>query len=588
MKYYRVVSVLGFLMISASQLWEPASGVEFRTLTGLNNNLTPSRELWGCAGENLLRMTDPDYLDGISALRTGPNTRAVSNAVFDQSHSISDENGLSQFNWAFGQFLAHDTDLTPLQEGDDAEHIDIDIPDDDPFFNPSQSIPVTRSIYSEPRAIAAREHPNVISSFIDASMVYGGASDEEDFGQVRADWLRDPTQPARLRTFEHATGDLLPRNGGDPTAPGMAMDGAMGADTFIAGDRRANEHAVLASLHTLFVREHNRIADILLATPDIELAAISAGLEVDDYVYERVRKIVGAEIQAVTYQEYLPSLGVELPEFTNYDAEVNPTISPEFAVAAFRLGHTQVNGTVPRWDENGNMIAAGALDLVSAFFDPNKITEEGGLDPILRGLATSVQEATDAKMRDGLRNLLFGPPTPGPVANGSDLAALNTIRGRDHGLPTYQQAWREILGEDTAPLSFADITSDPQLAAALELVYGTVDAVDLWVGLLSEDHAIDKSIGLLTEAILADQFRRLRDGDRFYFERDPDLIAWDTFGTGASDLAWLRNLRLADLIRMNTGIESIQDNVFFAMPIPEPSVSVAMLIMGWLWLCRRK
>jgi hypothetical protein len=587
MKADRLVRV--WTLVLATILFaDAAKATEFRSLTGINNNLVPSRQLWGCAGQNLFRITTPDYLNDGAALRLGPNTRTISNIVFDQPATIIDENGLSQFHWAFGQLLAHDTDLTPLQEGDGAEHIDITIPPGDPFFIPGQSIPVTRSIYDTSTERPFREHPNVISSFIDASMVYGGASDEMHGGQDRADWLRDPEEPARLRTITHSTGSLLPQNAGDPTAPGMAMDARMGAATFIAGDRRANEHPVLMTMHTLFVREHNRIADVLRDRSDIAALARGAGLTEDEYVYQRARKIVGAEIQAITYQEYVPALGVDLSTFTGYSADVDPTISPEFAVAAFRLGHTQVNGAVPRLDEQGNSIPEGELDLIGSFFDPSKLTNEGGLDPIIRGLASSPQEATDAKIRDGLRNLLFGPPSPGPVANGSDLAALNTIRGRDHGLPTYQQAWRELIGEDTAPTSFSDITSDPDLVSALAAAYPSVDQVDLWVGLLSEDHALQKSVGPLMEVILSEQFERLRHGDRFYYEIDPDLMAWNTFGPQTSDLEWLQDLRLADVIRMNTGVDFLQDDVFFAAPIPEPSTSLGVLTILLLALGGRR
>jgi hypothetical protein len=56
------------------------------------------------------------------------------------------------------------------------------------------------------------------------------------------------------------------------------------------------------------------------------------------------------------------------------------------------------------------------------------------------------------------------------------------------------------------------------LADALQEVYGSVNNIDLWVGCLAEDHADGASVGPLVSAIVSDQFERLRDGDRFWYE----------------------------------------------------------------------
>jgi len=118
----------------------------------------------------------------------------------------------------------------------------------------------------------------------------------------------------------------------------------------------------------------------------------------------------------------------------------------------------------------------------------------------------------DCYLVDGVRNFLFGPPGAG----GFDLAALNIQRGRDHGLPRYNQV-REDFGL-ARKNSFAEITSDTDLQARLAASYATPEDIDVWVGALAEDHVNGGLVGELIFTILKDQFTRLRDGDRFWYQ----------------------------------------------------------------------
>jgi hypothetical protein len=66
---------------------------------------------------------------------------------------------------------------------------------------------------------------------------------------------------------------------------------------FKAGDVRVNEHVGLATLHTLWIREHNRLATVL------------QGLNPhwgDETLFQEARRIVAAEVQHITYTEFLP------------------------------------------------------------------------------------------------------------------------------------------------------------------------------------------------------------------------------------------------------------------------------------------
>jgi hypothetical protein len=300
-------------------------------------------------------------------------------------------------------------------------------------------------------------------------------------------------------------------------------------------------------MHTLFVREHNKWADLYRGSNP------TAG---DDEIYQFARMIVGAEMQAITYREFLPVLlGRDaLPRYRGFREDVNPNISNEFATAAYRLGHSLLSSQVLRLDARGREADEGHLSLAAAFFNPSHITANG-IDSILRGLAGQRCQELDHMLVDDVRNFLFGAPGSG----GLDLASLNLQRGRDHGLPSYNQA-RVALGLRPAR-SFRDINRDRDVQRKLQAAYGSVDEVDLWIGGLSEDHVRGAMVGETFQRILADQFVRLREGDRFYYEAYlPRELS-----------RMVERQTLATIIRRNTDIgRELQDNVFQAPRTPPP------------------
>ncbi|MEM8547832.1 MAG: peroxidase family protein, partial [Pseudomonadota bacterium] len=370
-----------------------------------------------------------------------------------------------------------------------------------------------------------RQQINEITGWIDASNVYGS-------DLTRAEALRTMDGTGRLKT---SAGGMLPYN-----EAGLANAGGSGAQLFLAGDPRANEQVGLATMHTLFVREHNRLVD--------EISAANPGLD-GEAVYQRARRIVGAQMQHITYTEFLPVLlGADpLSPYTGYDPLVDASIVNEFSSAAYRLGHSMLSGRIMRIDAAGEMIPEGHLGLKDAFFQPQKLVTEGGIEPILRGLAAQVCESVDAFVVDDVRNTLFGAPGSG----GFDLVALNIQRGRDHGLPSYNES-RIAMGM-LPKAAFSEMTTDPDLAARLSSAYPQVDDVDLWIGGLAEDPVGASALGELFHGIVKYQFEVLRDGDRFWYER----------ALPADELAAVRNTTLADIIRRNTDIgDELQDNVF--------------------------
>ena len=300
-------------------------------------------------------------------------------------------------------------------------------------------------------------------------------------------------------------------------------------------------------MHTLFMREHNRLAD--------EIAQQNPGMSGDE-IYQKARQLVGAEMQVITYREYIPALLGEnaLSDYDGYQDDVDASIMNSFSAAAYRYGHSALSPTMLRLDAEGDEIDAGHLALRDAFFRPTRITEEGGIDPILRGLSKQICQTVDGRVIDDVRNFLFGPPGSG----GFDLAALNIQRGRDHGLPSYNQA-RIALGLGRAR-TFADISSSRQTRNRLQSVYASVNDVDMWVGGLSEDPVEDSHVGPLFQEIMVRQFEALRDGDRY----------WYTLKLTEAEREMVEGMTLARIIRNNTGIGDELQNDVFHVPANQP------------------
>jgi peroxidase len=206
--------------------------------------------------------------------------------------------------------------------------------------------------------------------------------------------------------------------------------------------------------------------------------------------------------------------------------------------------------------------SAGEIGVRNAFFNPRILAQSPDkLDLLLKGAATQVSQEVDLLMVDDLRSFLFGPPGAG----GLDLAAINIQRGRDVGLPDYRNL---AMNRNIPVSSFSGITADPSTAAGLATIYNNdINNVDAWVGMLAEDHVVGASVGKLLRAEIASQFQRLRDGDRlFYRSAAAGLYAGGVLNADIAAIIDLDNLKLSDILKANTSLESLQSNVFFVTP----------------------
>jgi peroxidase len=488
-----------------------------------------------------------------------PSARVISNAISElqQGESLLNTGGLNALNWSFGQFVNHDSNYAA--ERADEENINrigslnfgIDIPTDDPNF--PLSTPALPTISRQADGSLQFDFPrsgfvqgtgvpvangmpvpgqvrNEVTHWLDMSMVYGSTTDVAN--QVRS------FQGGFLKVFSNSTAalndDLLPADEQKQTRGGFFQ--GVG---FYAGDDRVSENDNLAAQQVLWMRNHNRIA--------LELSRYHSEWS-DEQIFQRARQINIAQYQNVVMYEWLPlQVGNVVSAYQNYNPNQSGNITDEFNVAGLRFGHSQTNNHIESIDANGNVTN---IPLLTAF-GAGHINSGSDVDSILRGDSQLVAEKIDTNIVFDLRNALFPP-----AGVGFDLFSANMQRGRDRGLADYNQV-RASVGLERVT-SFDQITSNPELAQTLQNLYGTVEDIDLLVGLLAEDPVTSSGAGITFQRIVTEQFERLRDADRFWFERSTSQGGFLT----SEEIAEIKQTTFSDIIRLNTEITNLPENGF--------------------------
>ena len=455
--------------------------------------------------------------------------------------------------------------------------------------------------------------------------VYGGTD-------TRLDWLREGSldgNPDNNNARLLMPNNYLPARTAGATRrarpPWRSTAGCWPTRTsaVVAGDVRANERVGLTSVQTLFAREHNRIVSRCPAT-----------ISQQDK-FQLARAVVIAEQQYITYNEFLPAMGVSLPSYQGYDDFLDPSLSHEFASVGYRA-HSQIHGEVEVETNVSRYIAAtlAALEAQGVEVDdrrrrrrPGRTAERGVLQPrlvkqiqlgpLLQGFGGEPEYKNDEMIDNSLRSVLFrvptstnpecldGPTLPECFSGVVDLGAIDMQRGRDHGMPTYNQM-RNAYGlssktsftpsparrpspsrptrcspratRSTIPTAWTssqlfDINGNPTtarattptrvvkrttVAARLKAIYGSVSNLDAFTGMLAEKHVTGSELGELQLAIWKDQFGAARDGDRFFYLNDPlQTFIRQNFGIDSRKT-------LAQVIAANTDIPlgDLQANVF--------------------------
>ncbi|XP_068084351.1 uncharacterized protein [Anabrus simplex] len=545
----------------------------FRTITGHCNNLR--NPTLGKSLTTFARLLPPAYENNVAHPRltsvTGnplPSPRLVSTMVHADISNL--HNRYSLMLMQFAQFVDHDITFTPVHKGFFASIPDCRSCDSPRTVHPEcMPIPVPRGDHYYPQvnhttgerlcfpfmrslpgqqSLGHRDQINQNSAFLDASQVYGEhacqARDLRSFG-------------GRLNVTRHPVKgkDLLPQSPEHPECK------APSGYCFIAGDGRASEQPALTVIHTLFLREHNRLAE--------GLQTINPHWN-DEQIYQNARRILTAAFQHITYNEFLPRIlgwnAINLYElklrpqgyFKGYNPSCNPSIVNEFAAAAFRIGHSLLRPHIPRLSPSYQLLDPPIL-LRDGFFNPDIIYQVNMIDEITRGLVSTPMENMDQFVTGEITNHLFEDRRI--PHSGVDLIALNIQRGRDHGVRPYND-YRALCNLKRAA-NFEDLSREipPEVIARLKRIYASVDDIDLFPGGMSERPLQGGLVGPTFACIIGIQFRQLRKCDRFWYENEDPAIRFTE-----SQLAEIRKITLSKILCENLDLSSDMQRSAFDQP----------------------
>ncbi|XP_046572568.1 myeloperoxidase-like isoform X2 [Haliotis rubra] len=529
----------------------------------------------------------PAYDDGVSTPRqlasSGvpnhlPSARTVSTTVHTPSTNADLHVNYTHMLMQWGQFLDHDITSTPTQQltqpGNPYQTsvaccsnsfpnggisqadlnarpqcfpIQVHQPDRNFTFDCMNFV---RSVQVENAncTSAPVEQLNQITAYIDASQVYGSSQEEQNTLRTFVDGLLN------VSSVVSTPRELLPEDTANPDSCNQQVPSDF---CFLAGDHRVNENPILQSMHTIFMREHNRIAR--------RLKQLNCHWG-DERTFQEARKVVGAIMQEITYDEYLPiilgpttmndyglTLGSGTAYANVYSTTTDASIRNAFAAAVFRMGHSMIRSFMSSF--NVAYANVGQDRLSDTFGNTNLILSATNrhVGHYCRGLVEDCVQSVDSKLSQEVTDHLF----PDADGNSLDLAALNIQRGRDHGLPPYTH-WRRFCGVPDVT-SIADLVSTHTAASVSQLatVYADVNDIDLFTGGLSEMPVAGGLVGPTFACLLGKQFEALKKGDRFWHEEDNDFVKFTP-----AQLEQIRKSSLSRVVCDNTNTNSIQSNAF--------------------------
>ncbi|XP_040824848.1 dual oxidase 1 [Ochotona curzoniae] len=541
---------------------------EVQRFDGWYNNLMEHR--WGSKGSRLQRLVPASYADGVYQPLGEPhlpNPRDLSNTITRGPAGLASLRNRTVLGLFFGYHVLSDV-VSVETPGCPAEFLNIRIPPGDPVFDPDHRgdvvLPYQRSRW-DPETGRSPSNPrdltNGVTGWLDGSAIYGSSHSWSDaLRSFSGGQLASGPDPAFPRSAQN------PLLMWTPPDPATGQRGAQGLFAF--GAERGNQEPFLQALGLLWFRYHNLWAQRLA------LEHPSWG---DEELFQNARKRVIATYQNIALYEWLPSfLQKTPPPYAGYRPFLDPSISPEFVAASEQFFSTMVPPGVYMRNAschfqgpvNQNTGVSGVLRVCNSYWSRKHPSLQSAeeVDALLLGMASQIAEREDHVVVEDVRDFW-----PGPLKfSRTDYLASCLQRGRDLGLPSYTKA-RAAMGlpplthwPDINPALFG--SNDTVLKATATLYNQDLSRLELLPGGLLESHGAP---GPLFSAIVLDQFVRLRDGDRYWFENTRNGLFSE------AEIAEIRNTSLRDVLvaTMRTEPGTLQSNVFFWFagdPCPQP------------------
>uniref|UniRef100_A0A8B9NWP2 NAD(P)H oxidase (H2O2-forming) n=1 Tax=Apteryx owenii TaxID=8824 RepID=A0A8B9NWP2_APTOW len=541
---------MGSLLPSQSQKGENIFW-EVQRYDGWYNNLLHHSH--GSVGASLLRLLPANYADGVyQALQEPrvPNARQLSVAVAQGPSGLPSHRNTTVLGVFFGFHVLSEI-LEAEKPGCPAEFLNIRIPTGDPVFDPESTGDVILPFQRIQWALETGQSPNkpreqVRTFWLDGSSIYGPSHSWSD----------------ALRSFSGgklASGPdkRFPRetNGKVPMWKALDPSTGKGGPQGIYGKEEPG-NPFLQAENIIWFRYHNHWATAL---------AQAHPTWTDEDLFQHARKRVIATFQSIVLYEWLPALlEIAVPEYKGYQQHLDPSLSPEFMAAASLFLATMVPPGIYRRDPTCQFRADPypALRLCNSYWsrESTRLQRAEDMDDLLLGMSSQIAEREDNIVVEDLQDYWYGPLK----YTRTDYVASWLQRGRDIGLPTYNQA-REQFG--LKPLqTWTDLAphlGEQVLERVAALYANNTARLELLPGGMLEAN------GSLFSAIILDQFVRLRDGDRFWFENTKNGL----FTEG--ETREIRNTTFHDVLVAVTYANSaeIQREVFVwheGDPCPQP------------------
>ncbi|XP_060531820.1 dual oxidase 2-like [Cylas formicarius] len=529
--------------------------IEYEGYNGWYNNLANPRR--GAVDTSLLRRWPASYEDNtyLPDYLNKPNPLELSDRLLSGSIGTVSKNGKNALFVFFGQQIVEEI-LDAQRPACPPEYFNIKVPKGHHFENLTghTQMPFLRSRYDPTTGYSPnnpRQQLNEITPYIDGGLFYGTSKMWADELRTYANGTVDPDgklASSHNGLFPEFNTRKLPM--ANPPSPFYHAHYIDRHETdsverfFKLGNPRGNENAFLLTFGILWFRWHNYLA-ARLRTHYRDWSS--------EHIFNEARKWTIAIQQQIYLYEWLPVLipgGLSDYPY-KYDPAIDPQIDQFFQSAAFRFGHTLVVPGVYLRDyvskdcsyqsAEWQLPAVRTCNIFWRGHEP--ILKTMDIDKLLMGMSVQLCEREDHKIVEDLRGNVFGPlefPR-------RDLMALNVQRGRDHGLPDFNMA-RKAFGLDPY-LNWEHFrTANPQLNDSIidrlkDLYRNDINSIDVWIGGILET---TDGPGQLFKTIILDQFRRIRDGDRFWFENSNNNLFTPL------EIARIKSTSLYDIIMATT------------------------------------